>query len=39
MEIKTRQDIIKQALIFNLSENAREVQFEFKQNGERKILF
>lgn len=38
MEGKSRQDIIKEALLYNLSENAKEVQFEFKQNGESKKI-
>jgi hypothetical protein len=33
-----RNNIIKQSLLYNLSENVKEVQFEFKQNEESKYL-
>lgn len=37
-QFEDRQEVIKQSLLYNLSENAKEIQFEFKQNDESKNL-
>lgn len=39
LSLSGRESLIKESILNNFSENAKEIQFEFSENGEGKIFF